>query len=330
MTPFLSKAHPIGRNYALTALFGSGATPASDPLNSEKTHLNFYIPLYHLFNVFGVYDKVIKGCPLEIELFCTNDKVRILRTGTDTDGNPNTGAPKDSVLKWVNAGISLLLPRIVPSPMTEALLNRQLIAGLSIPIKFEKSYVYRESVTTATGPGQWRIVNTASRPTKVVLFMVPQDGETSQERDLYAQHSHLEPIGTQTSVASWIKSNLFVNGRKVPSEDVRHNSNKYGLKDHAQLYRMLNESQHNYDSPYLRNFGMEAGLNPWWNTLYCPLIVFDLSKRELSEFVGGASEIVVDYELKVTTGAQFLYAIVFTESELTLNMTEHYTLITVR
>ncbi len=305
-----TRLHPLGRRYNYCAQYGQGTGSAQS--------MEFYIPLYHLFNCFKVYDKVIKGCPIEIELYTVKDEIRIHRRATQVNGV--TASALKSVLKWNEAGLSLILPRVIPSPSTEAMLNRQLIAGLSVPIKFEKSYVYRDSIDTGKTNGQWRVTNTASRPTKIVVFTVKQDSEQNQTDALWEPHNAVQNRVNRIS--------MFVNGRKVPSEDVKNES----MQSSQQVFRMWNEALHNYDQPYLRNFGMVAGLRDFQSVNFkVPMYVFDLSKRELSEFVGGASELVVDWHYDAaTTDPQFMYALVYTESELTLNMTEHSTMITVR
>ena len=320
----------------------------------------YYVPLYELFNLPKVWDRCIKGAPLELELFIAPDSVCCRSPNNNMDGTAIANTATDgAVLNWVGSGITWLVPRIVPSPLAEARLNSILLEGRSIPINFEKSYVYRYAVEAgATKPRpvneQWRIVNTASRPTKVVLFLRTQESEASVTSGVQGQFfqnvNDGSGFGGVTSVLS--KANLFVNGRKVPSEDVKCTAgvlkdksasaggtlDVVGLpkgRDMSQLYRMYQEFMANYDHPYSRNFGMMAGTMSYNDFALNPFYCYDLSKREIAEFVGGASEISLDFTLEASTDApaipaMYIYALVYSESTLTLNMSEHSTTVLVR
>ena len=319
--------------------------------------VEYLIPFYHLFNVGKVWDKCVKGCPLEIELFIADDGIccRSPNAQMDGTGAVNT-ATEGAVLNWVGSGITWMIPRIVPSPMAEARLNAQLLAGVSVPITFEKSYVYRFGIDSSVprpSSQQWRIVNTASRPTRVVLFLRSQESETGAGGATGQFFGNITDGSNFNGISSVLtKANLFVNGRKVPSEDVKATAGTQKGKsasqggdydvatlplgrDVSQLYRQYNEMQANYTEPYNRNFGMMSGTLNINDFSLTPYYCYDLSKRELAEFVGGASEISLDFTLDQSVGAlatasMFIYAVVYTESEMTLNMTEHQTRVLVR
>ena len=74
--------------------------------------------------------------------------------------------------------------------------------------------MYRYNIGTGDAASQqWRIVNTASRPTRLVVFHRPQETESNQQKPLRGD-------GTNASACVLTKANLFINGTKVPSEDV--------------------------------------------------------------------------------------------------------------
>ena len=322
---------------------------------SKGQMINCFVPFYHLFNVAKVWDRVIKGCPLEVEFFITPNEICTLQSPLKKDGV--TAADGTTTLRWVGPGITWNIPRIIPSPMVEARLNAQLLAGLSIPIKFEKSYMYRYNIGTGDAASQqWRIVNTASRPTRLVVFHRPQETESNQQKPLRGD-------GTNASACVLTKANLFINGTKVPSEDVTadvgqltqagitgplpgnqfsgENNETFNTtiiaRDVTQQYRMYNEMLSNYTEPYMRNFGMVAGKLDYTNFATSPYYCYDLSKRELGQFVGGAAEVTLDFSLGYvpdqnggTRPPLYLYALLYTESEMTLSMTEHSTRVLVR
>ena len=73
--------------------------------------------------------------------------------------------------------------------------------------------MYRYNIGTGDAASQqWRIVNTASRPTRLVVFHRPQETESNQQKPLRGD-------GTNASACVLTKANLFINGAKV-DEDV--------------------------------------------------------------------------------------------------------------
>ncbi len=134
--PFDVSTTPQGKNRILT----------------DQSPTYAMIPLYHLFNFPKVYQKFIRGYDVELELYTTSDKIRLIRS-LKTATNTASGTT-DSTLTWSGPGISLYLPRIVPPAGVMAKINNMLSGdGIKPLVEFEKSNVYRETIPIARSDG---------------------------------------------------------------------------------------------------------------------------------------------------------------------------------
>ena len=125
-------------------------------LTPNGTECHGFIPLYHLVNFAKVWQKVIRGFAIELELHTTGDAIRLVQSTVKADGTP-TGKPATS--DWVGRGIELWCPRVTAHPEIAAKLNNQLSAGVNVPVMFPKTYVTRQALLSANSTaGQWRIV----------------------------------------------------------------------------------------------------------------------------------------------------------------------------
>jgi hypothetical protein len=87
---------------------------------------------------------------------------------------------------------------------------------------------------------------------------------------------------------------------------------------------MFNESMGNTTDPYARNFGGMGGNMNVATFLQCPIYSFDLTKKEIGDWIGSSADITLGWELAAGAGVDaWLYAVVTTEGEVALDMTAH-------
>jgi hypothetical protein len=81
----------------------------------------------------------------------------------------------------------------------------------------------------------------------------------------------------------------------------------------------------NTTDPYARNFGGMGGNMSVATWLQCPIYSFDLTKKEVADWIGSSADITVEWELAAAVPASgvWLYATVTTEGEVALDMTAH-------
>ena len=279
----------------------------------EQNHA--LVPLLHLVNFPKVWQKVIRGFDIELELHCTPDPIRLFQSGLKVDGTVSTAAISAD---WAGRGITLWCPRVTGHPEIAAKLNNQLASGVNIPVMYPKTHVNRQTLANADGTsGQWRIVNTASRPVRVEVFLTQQTTETNLQTPL---DNFATPI--------FSKLNLSVNGHRLPAEDVIVDNvtagNAWRQADLTQILRQHQTDMGNLDSVYDRNFGLMGGNINNHTFAHNPVYTYDLTKKEVADWVGSASELVLDWGLAAAVGANYwIYAIIMTESQVNLNMSAH-------
>ena len=124
------------------------------------------------------------------------------------------------------------------------------------------------------------------------------------------------------------KLNLSINGHRVPQEDVLvgNAAGSWLAADFTQVYRASVADMGNLDSAYDRNFGLMGGSQNLHTFSQCPVFTYDLTKKEVADFVGSASEMTIDWGLHTAINAgtpYWIYAVITTEAQVNLNMTAH-------
>ena len=291
--------------------FDVPGTPESRNLSLTRQNPTYcMIPLFHIFNFTKVYQKVIRGLDVECEFYISSDNVKLIRSLKQSD-NVDAVAGQNYVFKWAGSGLSLYIPRIKPTPQMEGQLNSMLIKGVSPMVEFEKSIVYREAIPIGRQDGEWSITTNTSTPTRLYLFLRTQSSESIQTVPLYERKSFLERL------------DVYVNGERIPTEDVKaEGTANSGLvqRNYTQYFRQWHNMQGNFDGLYNGSSGgsqmsyLEFDLNS--------VIAFDL-KQNTRDLIDKSSDIRVTYKLDdVAVSSHWLYAVLFSKSVVTLEMSE--------
>lgn len=272
------------------------------------------VPLVHLFNFPKVYEKVIRGLDIELEFYLSNDSTRLIRSSVQSDGAAaDTAVAKNYALNWLGAGMTLYLPRVIPTPRVQADLNRMLTKGVSLPIEFEKSIVYRESIPPARQEGEWSITTNTSTPTRLYFMVRSQASESSQLIDL------------KTSDVLLSQLDVFVNGEKVPTEVVQaEGAAGSGViqRNYTQYLRLWHDLQGNRDGVYNGLVG-GSNINQTLFDLH-RIVAIDL-KQSSRDLPDRSSDIRVSYkfDIPVPVGKdQWLYCIAYSKATTVLEMSE--------
>lgn len=270
------------------------------------------IPLYHLFNMPKVYQRVIRGLDIELEIYTTNDNIRVIRSATQDDGTASVaGSATNGTFHWKNAGLTLYLPRVVPPAQEQARLNRMLAEGVAPKIEFEKSIVHRESIASGNKSGEWSITTNTSTPTRIYLMLRSQASESDQNTPLYERQAFLSRL------------DLYVNGQHVPSENLEApgaTGASITQRNFTTYLRQWHNSQGNFDGVYDGSVGgSHLGLADFELK---NIVAIDL-KQMGRDLVDKSSDIRVEYTLdNAVNKGHYLYAIVFSKSTVQLEMSE--------
>ena len=271
------------------------------------------IPLYHLFNFPKVYQKVIRGMDVEIELYTTGDNVRLIRSAVQSNGLAAGTSPgaADVALKWSGAGITLHIPRIKPNAREEGMFNAQLAKGFNVPVEFEKSIVYRENIPTGRADGEWSVTTNTSTPTRLYLFLTEQTSETSQL------------VGARQRNLLLQRLDVYINGEKTPTEQLEAEGaggSSILQRNFTQYMRMWQNAQNNFDGVY---DGAAGGSH--MNHLTFDLnnvIAIDLKQTD-KPLIDKSSDIRVSYRFDAAAPtAHWLYGVLFSKSRVDLEMSE--------
>lgn len=270
------------------------------------------LPLVHLFNFLKVYDKVMRGLDIEIELYMAPDSVRIIRSNKLSTGAASV-AGDNAVFNWSGPGITLMVPRVVPTPKIQAMLNMQLAKGLNVTVPFEKSHVYRLTIPDGAQTGEWNITTATSTPTRIYLMIRAANSETDQRLRLFARDRLLTRV------------DVFVNGEKTPTENLTADgATGSGIleRNFMTYLRQWHDMQGNIGSPYQGETGHSNldALGFFANNV----VAIDL-KQKISDLPDRSSDINVSYQLDLATtvgNTHYLYAVVFSKAVAELQLSE--------
>ena len=302
-------------DYTITPdAFDVGNSPEAKNRTLTRNNPTFaMIPLYHIFNFPKVYQKILRGYDLEIELFTTSDKVRIIRSGVQSDGTAASTAGADDVnLNWSGSGISLYIPRIVPPAGTMAKINNMLSgAGVAPKVEYERSHVYREAIPTGRADGSWSITTNTSTPTRIYFMLCDQDSETNQLVDLRQRANLLTRL------------DVYVNGKSVPTENIQAEGatgSSIIQRNFTQYARQWNNLQGNFDGVY---HGAMGGGNLDYLSFELNNVISINLKETDDPLLASSSDVKVDYQLDAAAAKDlYLYAVLYSKSTTILEMSE--------
>jgi len=329
-TPALPAIAPL--NYRTSPNCGTGVRSSittRNPVVSDGTPISAYIPLYHLIPALQFMDKALSGLQFQLELWDSDDSIRVLTPGGQSATEGGTG-----VWEWRNNGVELLCRRIIPTSTYKLILQEQMNKGIDMTIKFPQPNVYRFGVTEALQNREQLITTTASRPLHMVVLFQPTfftDVETNLQTTQAYPTDYFDHFNIESMSA-------YINGIKVPSEGINCEINeekpftgsfppfvnKENVCDASNAYYWFLKHAGFNKAPYLNNYqdgNSTIGFLDWKNKM--PIYSLDLSTHEISDWAGGSSQINLRYvrgrnSAAASGGAPnyYMWVILWTESTL--------------
>lgn len=291
-----------------------GTLPNHNRTMTRSTNNYAMLPLVHIFQMLKVYDKVVRGLDIEIELFFADDNIKLIRSAFKTsgdDGKPETD--NTHALYWQSYGVQLVVPRVVPPARIQAELNMQLAKGLNINCEFEKVNCYRTLIPTGQNTSEWNITTATSEPTRIYLFTRSVLSETRQRTRLRHRGVILERV------------DVFVNGEKMPSESlVAEGPVGAGVsgRNFNNYLRQFHDMQGNIGAPYDRPSGYGHSNVDMLGFENQAIIAIDL-KQKISDIPARSSDISVTYKIDINAPeGQYLYAVVYSKAVAELQLSE--------
>lgn len=314
----------------------------ADPTQSTQCTLRVAMP--DIFNFYRYWTRVQKGLDTQVRFTTVGDGAFLTDRRRHTTGEG--GAPRpagDYRMDWAGAGITWWCRSLKPSPRVEAGLNAMLQKGAEIFCPFETAKVYNFS--PASGNQSYRIVNESSRVMRMIVAFQRKTTQTSTDDISVLQM----PDGMDSFTA-------FVNGKKVPSIDMRVRSCEppphQGFRidggvvsdpkfDYTELYHRFLLQTGTYNSAFKNNYSKGSGALGYvdWSSV-SPFVTFDLSQNAIGDISGSNSEIVLNYnhvskgnvqtETYTPLEAYNMYCVVYTERVVSLNLAESSSYVAIR
>lgn len=302
-----------------------------------------------IFNFYRYWTRCHKGIDVQCRFTTVGDGAFITDRTRDGVGAPAPRAANTYGMRWAGSGITWWVKSLKPSPRVEAGLNAMLQKGAEIFCPFEHPRVYNFNPLGA-GDQSFRIVNESSRITKMFVCWQRKTVQTTSD-----------DISVVQAPAGITKYTAFVNGKKVPAIDISitstepppHGGAKYATVsttefesipsqfDYTELYHRYLLMTGTYNSAFKNNYAKGSGALGYvdWSCV-SPFVSFDLSANAIGDISGSNSEVVLNYshaEVPTSTANPItpitdytLYAIVYTERTVSLNLSEASTYVAIR
>ena len=299
----------------------------------KSTRCTLRVDMPSIFQFYRYWTRCHKGIDVQCRFSTIGDAGFI----TDRVRN-NARLATDYKMDWEGSGIVWWVKSMKPSPRVEASLNSMLQRGQEIFTPFETAKVYNFQPTN--GSSSFRIVNESSRPTRMIVAFQRKTVLTTSDDISVLQM----PQGMSTMTA-------FVNGKKVPNIDINmtcpptipkngyvvdvgdskvNQQSPFDLTEPYMRYLLLTGT---YNSAFKNNYAKGSGALgyvDWVST--SPFVCFDLSHNAIGDISGSNSEIVLNYNVNnpdIVTDFN-LYAIVYTERTVSMNLSESTSYVAIR
>jgi len=298
--------------------------------DNDGTINTAFIPLYELIPCLKYMDKALIGCSFQLELWDSDDNIRVLTPLAQTGGGHGDGE-----IQWQRNGVELLCRRIIPTSTYKLVLQEQMNKGINMSIKFPQPNIYRFGVSTTNESREQLITTTASRPLHMVALFQPKQFTTGQPPlpavDIqgypsdYFDHFNIKTISS------------YINGIKIPQEgincEIQENKTyttllppfverEIEVDANNAYYWFLKHAGFFTGGAHLNNYqdgNASLGFLDWKNRM--PIYSFDLSTHEIGDWAGGSSQINIRYTRGTNATVPVLteywmYIIIWTESTL--------------
>ncbi len=325
------------QTYAKKRTLLSIAPGLANPAESSTCTLRVDMP--SIYNFYRYWTRCHKGIDVQCR-FQTVGDTAFVTSRERNEARPNA-APRPYRMDWKGSGITWWVKSLKPSPRVEASLNAMLQKGAEIFCPFETAKVY--NFQPLSGNQSYRIVNESSRPVRMIVAFQRKTCLTTTDDISVLQM----PDGMTTFTA-------FVNGKKVPNLDIQITSAEppppQGYNetappvvaidqrpfDYTELYHRFLLLTGTYNSSFKNNYAKGSGAlsYPDWSSI-SPFVTFDLSANAIGDISGSNSEIVLNYNQSDVAGSTpiadyNMYAVVYTERVVSLNLSESTSYVAIR
>ena len=306
--------------------------------SNTSSRCNLRVDMPSIFQFYRYWTRVHKGIDVQCRFTTVGDGGFITNRRRVDVGGTGARAAGDYSMKWEGSGLTWWCKTLKPSPRVEIKLNSMLQRGQEIMCPFESVKCY--NFTPTNGSSSFRIVNESSRPTRMIVAFQRKSVLTTTDDISVLQM----PEGMTTMSAS-------VNGKKVPNIDIQmvcpttlphqgyvvdggtgkkvNQQSSFDLSEPYMRYLLLTGT---YNSAFKSNFSRGSGslsYVDWVST--SPFVSFDLSNNAIGDISGSNSEITLNYNVANDDITDYImYAILYTERTVSLNLAEASTYIAIR
>ena len=309
--------------------------------NSRQCSLR--VAMSDMFQFYRYWTKVQKGLDTSVKLQTVTGTQFIVGRRRDEARTNETGNLRE--FSWAGNGMVWWVRNVRPTPTVWSNILAFLQTGREIFVPFETARTYNFT-STSSGTQSFRIVNESSRPTKmIVTFQRTQVATTDDDPSLFQM-----PEGFTSFSAE-------VNGKKVPTVDVRLRSvipppkagyndiivntsptpneyqtgDAYTNFDFTELYQRYLDMTQTYNGAHWNNYSKGSGSLGYLEfAAHSPFVCFDLSARSIGEISGSNSNITLSWTSTVAPSEYTMYATVWTERVVSLNMAESASYVAIR